>query len=137
MSVQWRFFCFSSPVGICVFFYFTIFVHFHNLYQTLQCTVRQLIDTIGVFTHLRVTTEQVFTALIKLKFTIIFIAQMISALLPNYYNAKQHGECELFKCTYLVILNFKAERYNCIAHRSAHLSITAISSHSHIKRKQP
>ena len=28
-------------------------------------------------------------------------------------------------------------RYNCSAHRSAHLFIIGISSHSHIKRKQP
>ena len=31
----------------------------------------------------------------------------------------------------------KEVRYNCSAHRSAHLFIIARSSHSHIKRKQP
>ena len=33
--------------------------------------------------------------------------------------------------------SIKEVRYNCSAHRSAHLFIIAISSHSHIRRKQP
>ena len=37
----------------------------------------------------------------------------------------------------LVNLLFKEVRYNCRAHRSAHLFILAIRSYSHIKRKQP
>ena len=32
---------------------------------------------------------------------------------------------------------FKEVRYNCSAHRSAHLFIKAISSHNHIRWKQP
>ena len=32
---------------------------------------------------------------------------------------------------------FKEVRYNCSAHRSAHLFMIVISSHSHIKSKQP
>ena len=34
-------------------------------------------------------------------------------------------------------IQLKQVRYNCTAHRSAHLFIIAISSHSHIKWKQP
>ena len=60
------------------------FFIFHNLYHTLQCTIKLLIDTIATiatFVHLVFTTEQMLTALIRLKFAIIFIALIISTLL--------------------------------------------------------
>ena len=43
----------------------------------------------------------------------------------------------LFNSKVQINLKLKEVRYNCIAHRSAHLFMTAMSSHSHIRRKSP
>ena len=43
----------------------------------LQCTVKLIVDTIAAFMHLDFTSKHVLLALIRLKFAIIFITQIV------------------------------------------------------------
>ena len=76
-----------------------------------------------------------------LHFTVIDISSFVSYVLDEIHTDtlkkldESKNTCWLLHTVSYVIL--KEVRYNCSAHRSAHLFIIARSSHSHIKRKQP
>ena len=80
---------------ISVFFCFKTYVHFRNLYHTLECEVKLLkLLIIAVFAHLDFTIEHILAAFTRLKFTITFITLIISALLTSLslknVTAKKH-----------------------------------------------
>ena len=60
---------------MCVLF--TVFLHFHNSYHMLQCTVKLIVDTIAAFMLLDFTSKHVLSALSRLKFAITFITQIV------------------------------------------------------------
>ena len=59
-----------------------------------RCSIQKY--TIGACKYLSFTTEHIVAIIIRLKLTILFITQIISTLIQNYYNAKKHSECESF-----------------------------------------
>ena len=92
MSAHCWFSCFHLLVSMCVLFYLQSLFIFRNLYLTLHCTVK-LLNTIAAFAHLIFTTDRVFAALIRLKFTIIFITQIISKIPTKMANV---GHLQLY-----------------------------------------